>query len=103
MVVDDYIEKVRLKFAQTKQSDVINRLIALINDENEPHAEAFLMALASSAEDIVGSGELVRRFIDIAERFICSGDEALPYSDLVRVVPSIDFLCYYSKMYIKME
>jgi len=103
MVVDDYLKEVQSKFSQTEQGDVINRLIALINDEDEPCAEAFLIALASSVEDIVDSGELVRIFIDIAEQFICSGGEASPDSDLVRVVAAINFLCYYSRMYIKVE
>jgi len=98
---DDELKKVRMKFAQTIQSDVIGRLTTLINDETEPYAEEFLMALASAITNVIYNGELGKIFITIAEQHICKGKDAFPDSDLVRVVSAVDFLCYYSRMYIK--
>ncbi len=103
MIADDELKMVRMKYAQTAQGDAIDRLMALMSDEKKPYAEAFLMALASSIADILNNGELGRLFIDIAELHICNGNEVSPESHLVRVVSAIDFLCYYSKKFIKME
>ncbi len=81
MSVDDYLKEVLSKFAQTEQGDAINRLA---NCVNEPCAENFLKELKESITGIGDTGELVRRFIEIAEQHI--GDDTMTIDDARQLI-----------------
>lgn len=102
-MIADSFEHIRQKFSGTSQGDAIERLIALISEENDQYAETFLTDLASYVADIVDNEKLGRRFIDIAEQHVCRGANASLDSGLVRIVPAVDFLYYYSRKFTKME
>ncbi len=97
---DAIIAGIQEKFAGTGQGVSIKRIVAAIDD---PIAREFLMALAASIQGTEDNMELGRRFADVAEQYICQGNDGLPDSDLVHVVGAMDFISNYSRKFIGVE
>ena len=96
------LDELRRRFGNGKQRDALERLAAKPAEEADTHTAAFLIALASAVQDLVG-GEVSACFARIAEEHICRGTSVRPESDLVRIVPAVSFLVYYSRKFVMVE
>ena len=102
MIPKDF-QQVCVAFAVTEHAEVLNRMAAAAREKTNPHAAAFLQFLASSTPGVANTTELAKQFFDAAEQFICKGDQAAGDCDFARVVHAIDFLCYYSRLFVRLE
>ena len=96
------LDALRQRFGNGKQRDALERLTGKLDEEAAPHAAAFLTALASAVQDLVGD-EVSACFARTAEQHICRGASAHPESDLVRIVPAVSFPVYYSRRFVVVE
>ncbi|MBC8227989.1 hypothetical protein H8E77_00380 [bacterium] len=81
----------------------IRRLANRVQENPCPIVEAFLRDLNRCIDNIDNDAQLGDFFLDVAERYICSGNPAFPNADLVRIVEAAKFLFYYSKKFIYLE
>ena len=92
------------KLRATGRAEVIKRLTELlVADESDSLTKSFLTALGLSIENMRNDQELLLHFVNTAEQHICRGRSATANTNIVRVVQAIEFLCYYSKKFIKIE
>lgn len=96
------LDELRRRFGSGRGRDALERLVAKLDEEVDTHAAAFLTALASAVQDLVGD-EFSECFARIAEQHICRGASVRPESDLVRLVPAVSFLVYYSRKFVMVE
>lgn len=96
------LDDLRRSFESGRERDALERLAAQLDEEADTHAAVFLTALASAAQGLVGD-EFSECFARIAEQQICRGTSAHPESDLVRIVPAVSFLVYYSRKFVLVE
>ena len=96
------LDALRQRFGSGKEHDAVERLAAKPAEEADAHAASFLTVLASAAQGLVGD-EVSACFARIAEQHICRGASVRPESDLVRIVPAVSFLTYYSRKFVLVE
>lgn len=94
-------DEIKNKFEKTDYKGAISRLsAAAASDTGANEFLEKLTRLVSPAADELSLGSV---FIELVEEQICRGGAMIPASDLVRVVPAVSFLCYYSKKFIFIE
>lgn len=96
------LDALRQRSGNGRERDALERIAAKPAEEADTHAAAFLTALASAVQDLVGD-EVSACFARIAEQHICRGASVRPESDLVRIVPAVSFLVYYSRKFVMAE
>ena len=96
------LDALRQRFGVGRERGAVERLAAKLDEEADTHTAAFLTTLASASQDLVGD-EFSASFARIAEQHICRGASAHPESDLVRIVPAVSFLIYYSRKFVMVE
>ena len=96
------LDALRHRFGNGKQHDALERLTGKLDEEADTHAVAFLTALVSAAQEL-GGDEVSACFARTTEQHICRGASAHPESDLVRIVPAVSFLVYYSRKFVMVE
>ena len=96
------LDALRQRSGNGRERDAVERLAAQPGEEADTHAAVFLTVLASAAQDLVGD-EFSECFARIAEQHICRGASVRPESDLIRIVPTVSFLVYYSRKFVLVE
>lgn len=102
MLDGNMLDELRRSCGSGRERDALERLAAQLDEEAATHAAAFLTALASAAQGLVGD-EFGECFARIAEQHICRGAGVHPESDLVRIVPAVSLLVYYSRKFVLVE
>ncbi len=88
-------------FGKTGYKEAVGRLSAAAAEDAA--VSGFLEELAGRVSPAADERVLGGLFTQLAEEHICGGRAMDPASDLVRVVPTVRFLCYYSRKYIYLE
>lgn len=86
-----------------EQGEIVRRLALAVSGKSDACAASFLEALVPSIENIKNDGELWGAFLELSEQRICGGSDISPETILVRVVPAVGFLFYYSRKFIMAE
>lgn len=101
-MADSRFQQLQEQLESVGKGEVIRTLEAAV-DRGNAHASAFLEELEQSLLGFRNAGDIWRQLIASAEQYLCRQPQLAPSSGFVRVISAIDFLCYYSKKFIKVE
>lgn len=101
-MADSRFHQLRKQIDSAGWGEVIETL-AKAADGGNSYASDFLEKLEQVLLALRNSDEMWRQFITLAEQHICRQPQIAPSSGFVRVISAVDFLCYYSRKFIKVE